>query len=119
MGNAAADMATVLTEATIGLFSRTPQSGPSPPKKEVEVSLSCCSDCGGGESPSSDQAFLEAQGTVADRHALARLEAADVRLERDIVKAQLNRVKTKLKVIETEIMTQATRAKMMQAEMRL
>ena len=65
------------------------------------------------------QAFLEAQGTVADRHALARLEAADVRLERDIAKAQLNRVKTKLKVIETEIMTQATRAKMMQAEMRL
>ena len=67
MGNAAADMATVLTEATIGLFSRTPQSGPNPPKKEVEVSLSCCSDCGGGESPrpthgpSSDKPFFEAK----------------------------------------------------------
>ena len=65
------------------------------------------------------QAFLESQGTVADRQALARLEAADTRLERDLAKAQLNRVKTKLKIIETEIMTQATRAKMMQAEMRL
>lgn len=65
------------------------------------------------------QAFLDAQGTVADRQALARLEAADARLERDLAKAQLNRVKTKLRVLESEIMTVATRAKMMQAEMKL
>jgi hypothetical protein len=65
------------------------------------------------------QAFLEAQGTVADRQALARLEAADARLARDIAKAKVNRVRTKLKVIESEIMAQATMSKMMQAEMRL
>ena len=64
-------------------------------------------------------AFLEAQGTVADRQALAKLEAADARLARDIARAKLNRVKTKLRVIESEIMTLATRAKMMQAEMKL
>lgn len=65
------------------------------------------------------QAFLEAQGTVADRQALARLEAADARYERDIAKAQVNRVKTKMRGIEQEIMSVATRAKMVQAEMRL
>ncbi len=64
-------------------------------------------------------AFLDAQGTVADRQALARLEAADARLERDLSKAQVNRVKTKLKGIESEIMSVATRAKMIQAEMKL
>ena len=65
------------------------------------------------------QAFLEAQGTVADRQALARLEAADARYDRDIAKAQVNRVKTKMRQIEQEIMSVATRAKMVQAEMRL
>jgi len=64
-------------------------------------------------------AFLDAQGTVADRQALARLEAADARLERDLAKAKVNRVKTKLRVVESEIMTVATRAKLMQAEMKL
>ena len=65
------------------------------------------------------QSFLEAQGTVADRQALARLEAADARYDRDIAKAQVNRVKTKMRQIEQEIMSVATRAKMIQAEMRL
>ena len=65
------------------------------------------------------QSFLEAQGTVADRQALARLEAADARYDRDIAKAQVNRVKTKMRQIEQEIMSVATRAKMVQAEMRL
>ena len=65
------------------------------------------------------QAFLESQGTVADRQALARLEAADARYDRDIAKAQVTRVKTKMRGIEQEIMSVATRAKMMQAEMKL
>ena len=65
------------------------------------------------------QAFLSAEGTVADRQALGRLEAADARLQRDLAKAKVNRVRTKLKVIESEIMAQATMSKMMQAEMKL
>lgn len=64
-------------------------------------------------------AFLEAQGTVADRQALAKLDAADARLARDLARAKVNRVKTKLRVIESEIMALATRAKMAQAEMKL
>jgi len=65
------------------------------------------------------QAFLNSEGTVADRQALARLEAADARLERDLSKAKLNRIKTKLRVIESAIMAQGTMSKIMQAEMKL
>ena len=64
-------------------------------------------------------AFLESQGTVADRQALARLEAADARFERDIAKAKVNRVRTKLKTIESELIAQSTMSKLMQAEMKL
>lgn len=63
--------------------------------------------------------FLESQGTVADRQALARLEAADARFERDLAKAKVNRVRTKLKVIESELIAQSTISKLMQAEMKL
>jgi hypothetical protein len=65
------------------------------------------------------KAFLESQGTVADRQALARLEAADARFERDLAKAKVNRVRTKLRVIESELIAQATMSKLMQAEMKL
>jgi len=63
--------------------------------------------------------FLESQGTVADRQALARLEAADARFERDIAKAKVNRVRTKLKTIESELIAQSTMSKLLQAEMKL
>jgi len=65
------------------------------------------------------KAFLESQGTVADRQALARLEAADARFERDLAKAQVNRVRTKLKTIESELIAQSTMSKLLQAEMKL
>mgnify|MGYP001035324796 CR=1 FL=1 len=65
------------------------------------------------------KAFIDAQGTVADRQALARLEAADARWNRDVCKAKVNRVKMKLKSLEGEIMANATMSKIMQAEMKL
>jgi NADPH-dependent 7-cyano-7-deazaguanine reductase QueF-like protein len=65
------------------------------------------------------KAFLKAQGTVADRTALARLEAADARLQRDLRRAEHNRVKVKIKAIETAIMALATQAKLVQSETRL
>lgn len=65
------------------------------------------------------KAFLEAQGTVADRQALAKLEASDARFARDICRAKVNRVRTKLKGLEGEIMANATMSKIMQAEMKL
>lgn len=65
------------------------------------------------------KAFLKAQGTVADRNALARLESADKRLQRDLRRAEHNRVKVKIKAIETAIMALATQAKLVQSEARL
>jgi hypothetical protein len=65
------------------------------------------------------RAFLSAAGSVAERQAHAKLEAADARLERDLAKAQVDRVRAKLRAIESAIMSQATAAKMLQAEMKL
>jgi Tfp pilus assembly protein PilX len=63
-------------------------------------------------------AFIKAEGTVADRAALAKLESADARLQRDLKKAQLNRIKTKIKTIETSLMALGTQVKLIQAEMK-
>lgn len=65
------------------------------------------------------KAFLNAEGSVAERNARARLAAADARLERDLAKAQVSRVKMKLRLIESEIMAAATMSKLIQAEMKL
>ena len=63
--------------------------------------------------------FISGTGSVADRQAVAKLASADARLERDLKKAQVNRIRTKLRVIESTIMAQATMSKLMQAEMKL
>jgi hypothetical protein len=65
------------------------------------------------------KAFIRHQGTVADRSANARLEAADARLQRDLRKAEANRVRMKIKALETAIMASATQAKLIQAETRI
>ena len=65
------------------------------------------------------KAFIKAQGTVADRTALARLESADARLQRDLRKAEANRIKMKIKQIESAMMAAATQAKLIQAEIKL
>mgnify|MGYP007071591851 CR=1 FL=1 len=65
------------------------------------------------------KAFLMATGSVAEKTAKAKLDAAQARLERDLARATVNRVRTKLRVIESEIMAQATMSKLMQAEMKL
>ena len=63
--------------------------------------------------------FISAGGSVAERNAQATLDCADERLARDLAKASVNRVRMKLRVIESEIMANATIAKLLQAEMRL
>ena len=65
------------------------------------------------------KAFIRAEGTVADRTALSRLEAADARLQRDLRKAEANRVRVKIRSLESALMATATQAKLMQAEVRL
>ena len=63
--------------------------------------------------------FIKQEGTIADRNALARLKAAENRLQRDLRKAELNRVRMKVKSIETALMALGTQARLMQAEMKL
>jgi hypothetical protein len=65
------------------------------------------------------RAFIKAEGTVADRNALARLEAADSRLQRDLRKAEANRIRMKIKGLETAIMASATQAKLIASEMKV
>lgn len=64
------------------------------------------------------RAFIKAQGTVADRTAIARLEAAQARLDRDLAKAKANRIRVKIKGLETAIMAAATQAKLINSELR-
>lgn len=43
--------------------------------------------------------FLNSSGTVADRQAIAKLQAVDEKLKADLARAEFNRVKTKLKTL--------------------
>jgi hypothetical protein len=65
------------------------------------------------------KAFLDASGTVADRQAIAKLAAAQARFERDIAKAKLERIKLKVRVLDTNIGALQTQARLVQAETRL
>lgn len=65
------------------------------------------------------RAFLSAEGSVADRTAKAKLDASEARLARDLARASVNRIRTKLRTIESELVAQSTMAKIMQAETRL
>ena len=65
------------------------------------------------------KAFIGAEGSVADRTAIAKLKAADARLQRDLRRAEFNRVKVKIKQIETALMSLVTPAKLIQTEVRL
>jgi NADPH-dependent 7-cyano-7-deazaguanine reductase QueF-like protein len=65
------------------------------------------------------KAFLGADGTVADRTAIARLKAAENRLQRDLRKAEHQRVKVKIKQIETALIALSTQAKLIGVETRM
>lgn len=63
-------------------------------------------------------AFINAQGTVADRTAVSRLQASDARLKADLAKAEMNRVRAKLKALETAQMGIQTSARLMETELK-
>ena len=65
------------------------------------------------------KAFIRAEGTVKDREAIARLESAEKRLQRDLRRAEHQRIKVKIKAIEIGIMALATQAKLVQSEVRI
>lgn len=63
-------------------------------------------------------AFMNAEGTVANRTALSRLQAADARLEADLAKAEHNRIKAKLKALEMAQMSIQTQSRLMETELK-
>ena len=65
------------------------------------------------------RAFLQAEGSVADRTAQAKLASAEIRLQRDLARASVNRIRTKLRTIESALMALATKAKLTGVEARL
>jgi hypothetical protein len=50
---------------------------------------------------------------------MARLDAADARLQRDLRRAEANRVKVKIKGLESALMAVATQAKLIGVESKL
>jgi len=65
------------------------------------------------------RAFLATDGSVAHKTAVAKLESVEQRHARDIARAQLNRVKLKLRAVESAIMASGIQAKLMGAEMKM
>lgn len=45
--------------------------------------------------------FIANQGSVADRQAIAKIESADAKFNLDLAKAELNRVKAKLRSLDS------------------
>jgi hypothetical protein len=83
---------------------------------EAEISLARAeSDLDKAEA----SAFISGAGSVAERQAHAKLACSELRFDRDLAKAQVNRIRMKLRTVESEIMAQATMSKIMQAEMKL
>lgn len=58
--------------------------------------------------------YLRIQGLVADRQALAKLEASEARFEADLAKAKYNRVKTKLQSLQQAQSALQTQARMVE-----
>ena len=64
------------------------------------------------------KAYIKASGTVRDREAIAKLESAELRLARDLRKAELSRIKQKIKSLETATIVLSTQAKLINAEVK-
>ena len=60
------------------------------------------------------RALLDAQGTVVDRQAVAKLKTETERLEEAIARAEFNRVKTKMRLLEQAQMSVQTQARLVE-----
>lgn len=60
------------------------------------------------------QAFLDAQGTVADRQAVAKLLSAEAREAAELAKVKVNRVKTKMRHLSESMTAVQTSARMVE-----
>lgn len=62
--------------------------------------------------------FLKAQGTVADRQAVSKIKADDLRFEAELARVEMNRVKLKLKHLSEAQMSVQTQARMVELQWR-
>lgn len=62
--------------------------------------------------------FLKAQGTVADRQALAKLASSEARFEADLAKVEFNRIKAKIKHLSESMMALMAAGKLIEIEWR-
>ena len=63
-------------------------------------------------------AFLNNQGTVADRQAVAKLQSVDQKLQADLARAEFNRVKTKMKTLSDQATMMAVMSKNVELQWR-
>jgi hypothetical protein len=63
-------------------------------------------------------AFLNNQGTVADRQAVAKLQAVEEKLKADLSRAEFNRVKTKMKTLSDQATMMAVMSKNVELQWR-
>lgn len=63
-----------------------------------------------------DKALLTAEGSIPEKQAHARIASADLRDEAFIARAEFNRVKTKIRTLETSLMTLQSELKWMREE---
>ena len=57
-------------------------------------------------------------GTVADRTAVAKLQASELRLKADLARAEWNRCKSKMKTLELAQMSAQTAARLLETELK-
>ena len=60
------------------------------------------------------KALLEADGNVAERTATAKLASSEAKFQEDLARAEFNRVKTKLRLLEQAQMSVQTQARMVE-----
>jgi hypothetical protein len=63
-------------------------------------------------------AFLNNQGTVADRQAVAKLQSVEEKLKADLSRAEFNRVKTKMKTLSDQATMMAVMSKNVELQWR-
>jgi len=63
-------------------------------------------------------AFINNQGTVADRQAVAKLQSVDQKLQADLARAEFNRVKTKMKTLSDQATMMAVMSKNVELQWR-
>jgi hypothetical protein len=63
-------------------------------------------------------AFINNQGTVADRQAVAKLQSVNQKLQADLARAEFNRVKTKMKTLSDQATMMAVMSKNVELQWR-